>query len=227
MSQYEVAAIQAKGVQVVMKHFALNDCEQDRIGLGVWLNEQTARELYLKAFQAPIEEGNGNGVMVAYTRWGCTWSGGNYGLITGILREEWGCDGMIITDNVLTNYVNGVDGVMAGVSIYDAMLPYVTDQLPDYEDDAVVVTAMREASHHDLYAIANSVGMNGVGADTTIKLTQPTVIFITEIITCAAAFFALLFAVLWIIGVRKFRKTEEYAAYKAYLAERKAAKAKS
>ncbi|MCD8367617.1 MAG: glycoside hydrolase family 3 C-terminal domain-containing protein [Clostridiales bacterium] len=227
MSQYEVAAIQAKGVQVVMKHFALNDCEQDRIGLGVWLNEQTARELYLKAFQAPIEEGNGNGVMVAYTRWGCTWSGGNYGLITGILREEWGCDGMIITDNVLTNYVNGVDGVMAGVSIYDAMLPYVTDQLPDYEDDAVVVTAMREASHRDLYAIANSVGMNGVGADTTIKLTQPTVIFIAEIITCAAAFFALLFAVLWIIGVRKFRKTEEYAAYKAYLAERKAAKAKS
>ncbi|MCD8341921.1 MAG: glycoside hydrolase family 3 C-terminal domain-containing protein [Clostridiales bacterium] len=227
MSQYEVAAIQAKGVQVVMKHFALNDCEQDRIGLGVWLNEQTARELYLKAFQAPIEEGNGNGVMVAYTRWGCTWSGGNYGLITGILREEWGCDGMIITDNVLTNYVNGVDGVMAGVSIYDAMLPYVTNQLPDYEDDAVVVTAMREASHHDLYAIANSVGMNGVGADTTIKLTQPTVIFIAEIITCAAAFFALLFAVLWIIGVRKFRKTEEYAAYKAYLAERKAAKAKS
>ncbi len=226
MCQYEVAAIQAKGVHVVMKHFALNDCEQDRIGLGVWLNEQTARELYLKAFQAPIEEGNGNGVMVAYTRWGCTWSGGNYGLITGILREEWGCDGMIITDNVLTTYVNGVDGVLAGVSIYDAMLPYVTDQLPDYEDDAVVVTAMREASHHDLYAIANSVGMNGVGADTTIKLTQPTVIFITEIITCAAAFFALLFAVLWILGVRKFRKTEEYAAYKAYLAERKTAKAK-
>ncbi|MCD8086526.1 MAG: glycoside hydrolase family 3 C-terminal domain-containing protein [Clostridiales bacterium] len=226
MCQYEVAAIQAKGVHVVMKHFALNDCEQDRIGLGVWLNEQTARELYLKAFQAPIEEGNGNGVMVAYTRWGCTWSGGNYGLITGIVRSEWGCDGMIITDNVLTTYVNGVDGVLAGVSIYDAMMPYVTDQLPDYEDDAVVVTAMREASHHDLYAIANSVGMNGVGADTTVTLTQPTVIFITEIITCAAAFFALLFAVLWILGVRKFRKTEEYAAYKAYLAERKAAKAK-
>lgn len=225
MCQYEVAAIQAKGVHVVMKHFALNDCEQDRIGLGVWLNEQTARELYLKAFQAPIEEGNGNGVMVAYTRWGCTWSGGNYGLITGIVRGEWGCDGMIITDNVLTNYVNGVDGVLAGVSIYDAMLPYVTDQLPDYEDDAVIVTAMREASHHDLYAIANSVGMNGVGADTTVKLTQPTVTFITEIITCAAAFFALLFAVLWFLGVRKFRKTEEYAAYKAYLAERKAAKA--
>ena len=44
MSAYEVKAIQDKGVHVVMKHFALNDCEQDRIGLGVWLNEQAARE---------------------------------------------------------------------------------------------------------------------------------------------------------------------------------------
>ena len=52
MSAYEVKAIQDKGVHVVMKHFALNDCEQDRIGLGVWLNEQAAREVYLKAFQA-------------------------------------------------------------------------------------------------------------------------------------------------------------------------------
>lgn len=49
MSAYEVKAIQDKGVHVVMKHFALNDCEQDRIGLGVWLNEQAAREVYLKA----------------------------------------------------------------------------------------------------------------------------------------------------------------------------------
>lgn len=71
--------------------------------------------------------------MIAYTRWGCTWSGGSKPLVTGILREEWGCDGLIITDNVLTTYVNGVDGVLAGVSTFDAMLPYVTKQLPDYK----------------------------------------------------------------------------------------------
>ena len=51
MSAYEVAAIEEKGVGVVMKHFALNDSEQDRIGLGVWVNEQAAREIYLKAFR--------------------------------------------------------------------------------------------------------------------------------------------------------------------------------
>ena len=76
---------------------------------------------------------------------------------------------MVITDNVLTQYVNGPDGVLAGVSIYDAMMSFVTDTLPKYKNDPVIVTAMREACHHNLYAIANSCGMNGVGADTTIK----------------------------------------------------------
>uniref|UniRef100_UPI003FED42A0 glycoside hydrolase family 3 C-terminal domain-containing protein n=1 Tax=Gemmiger formicilis TaxID=745368 RepID=UPI003FED42A0 len=224
MSAYEVKAIQDKGVHVVMKHFALNDCEQDRIGLGVWLNEQAAREVYLKAFQAPVEVGNANGVMIAYTRWGAVWSGGNYGLVTGILRNEWGCDGMVITDNVLTQYVNGPDGVLAGVSIYDAMMSFVTDTLPKYKNDPVIVTAMREACHHNLYAIANSCGMNGVGADTTIKVTRPTVVTMSIIIACASTFFCLLGIVMWIIGGIKFRKTEEYKAYKDFKKSLKAAK---
>lgn len=224
ISAYEVKAIQDKGVHVVMKHFALNDCEQDRIGLGVWLNEQAAREVYLKAFQAPVEVGNANGVMIAYTRWGAVWSGGNYGLVTGILRNEWGCDGMVITDNVLTQYVNGPDGVLAGVSIYDAMMSFVTDTLPKYKNDPVIVTAMREACHHNLYAIANSCGMNGVGADTTIKVTRPTVVTMSIIIACAFTFFCLLGIVMWIIGGIKFRKTEEYKAYKDFKKSLKASK---
>ena len=216
MSAYEVAGIQSKGVHVVMKYFALNDSEQDRIGLGVWLNEQAAREIYLKAFQAPIEEGNGNGVMTAYTRWGCIWSGGNKGLMTGILREEWGCQGMNITDNVLTSYVNGVDGLMAGVSIFDAMLPLVTNQLPQYENDAVIVNAMREACHHNLYAIANSCGMNGVGANTTVKPTQPLVLTILLIIVCAFTTLLLVSIVLWILRARRFRACPEFTAYREF-----------
>lgn len=219
MSAYEVAAIQDKGVHVVMKHFALNDSEQDRIGLGVWLSEQAAREIYLKAFQAPVEEGNGNGVMIAYTRWGCIWSGANKGLVTGILREEWGQGGMNITDNVLTTYVNGVDGILAGVSIYDAMMPYVTNLLPKYKNDPVIVAAMRESCHRNLYAIANSAGMNGVGADTTIKMTQPKIITIVKIL---AMIFSILFVVslvLWILKKRNFKKSEEYTSYMSYKAE--------
>lgn len=221
----EVQGIQDKGVDVVMKHFALNDCEQDRLGQAAWIGEQAAREIYLKAFQKPLEECGGNGVMTAYTRWGTIWSGGHKGLMTGIMRGEWGNQGMSITDNVLVTYVNGVDGVMAGgVTTYDAMLWYVTSQLPEYENDAVVVSAMREAAHHNLYALANSSGMNGVGANTTIKVIQPMVITIVQIIACGCCFFALLGIVLWIIGSRKLRKTDEYKAWKALKKAKKAQK---
>ena len=216
MSAYEVAAIQEKGVHVVMKHFALNDSEQDRIGLGVWLNEQAAREIYLKAFQAPIEDGNGNGVMVAYTRWGCTWSGANRGLMTDILKKEWGCEGMNITDNVLTTYVNGVDGLMAGVTIYDAMLPYVVRQLPEYKDDPVIVTAMREACHHNLYAVANSCGMNGVGEDTTIRLVELKVITAVKLLAVLTGVLFLAFVAIFIFKKLKFMQTEDYARYKEF-----------
>lgn len=224
ISQYEVAAIQAKGVDVVMKHFALNDCEQDRIGLGVWLGEQAAREIYLKAFQAPFEYGDANGVMMAYTRWGTQWSGGNKNLVTGIMRGEWGSNGKSITDNVLTTYVNGVDGVLAGTSYFDAMMPYVTQLLPKYEDDAVVVTAMREACHHNLYALVNSCGINGLGNNTIVKITQPVVITQTMIIACAATFFFFVFVIIFVIKKRKFKQSEEYTSFMEYKAAYKSGK---
>ena len=221
----EVQGIQDKGVDVVMKHFALNDCEQDRIGQAAWVNEQAAREVYLKAFQKPLEESDGNGIMTAYTRWGTRWSGSHYGLMTGILRGEWGNMNMSITDNVLTTYTNGVDAIMAGgVTTFDAMMPYITNQLPAYENDPVVVNAMREACHHNLYALVNSSGMNGVGPNTVVKEAQLAVVTTTMILACAASFFALVGIVLWIFGSKKFKKTPEYAAYKSFLQEQKAAK---
>ncbi len=221
----EVSAIESKGVHVVIKHFALNDSEQDRIGLGAWLTEQAAREIYLKAFQGALEssQGGGNGVMMAYTRWGTQWSGGNAGLIKGIMNGEWGCNGLQITDNVLTTYVNGVDGVMGGTTTFDSMLAfYITDQLPKYENDPVVVSAMREACHHNLYAIAHSCGMNGVGPDTVIKETEP---MVQTVARAGTIFFWALFVVstvLWVIKSRKFKKSE---IYKSYWESKRAAKA--
>ncbi len=227
IGRYEVKGIEEKGVYVMMKHFALNDSEQDRIGLGAWLNEQAAREIYLRAFQGALEDsqGSGNGVMMAYTRWGVQWSGANEGLIKGIMNGEWGCNGMQITDNVLSSMVNGIDGVMGGTTTYDSMLAFmITGKggLAGYEDDPVAVTAMREACHHNLYAIANSQAMNGIGPDTTIKVVEPGIIG-----TCRIAMIVLwaIFAVslvLWIIKVKKFKKTESYTNYKEF---RKALKA--
>ena len=199
--------------------FALNDSEQDRIGLGVWLNEQAAREIYLRAFQGALEDsqGSGNGVMMAYTRWGARWSGSNAGLIKGIMNGEWNCNGLQITDNVLNSMVNGIDGVINGTTTFDSMLAFMitgNGGLAQYSKDPVAVTAMREACHHNLYAIANSQAMNGIGPNTTIKETEPIVIGICRIMTIV---FWTLFAVslvFWILKVRAFKKTEDYILYK-------------
>ena len=217
MAHYEVKGIEEKGVFVVYKHFALNDCEQDRIGLGVWLNEQAAREIYLRAFQGGLEDSQagGNGVMMAYTRWGVQWSGANAGLVKGILNEEWGCNGLQITDNVLNTMVNAVDGVMGGTTTFDSMMAFmVTDNgLAKFENDPIVVNAMREASHHNLYAIVNSQAMNGMGPDTTVKALVPGII--TTLGIMAVIFWAI-FAVslvLWLTKRSKFLKTEEAVRY--------------
>ena len=209
----EIRGIQDKGVDVVIKHFALNESEQERIGQAVWLREQAAREIYLKAFQRPFEQGSANGVMTAYTRWGTRWSGGYEPLMSGILRGEWGSRGMSITDNVLTPYTNGVDGILAGVSTFDAMLPYVTRQLPQYRDDPVVVTAMRQAMHHNLYALADSAAMNGVGEGTTIRLHELAVLKVLRVVGVLALIAFAAFLALWIVGRARWRATEEYRAY--------------
>ena len=134
------------------------------------------------------------------------------------MNEEWACNGLQITDNVLNSMVNAVDGVMGGTTTFDSMLAFmVTDNgLAKYEDDPVVVSAMREAAHHNLYAIANSQAMNGIGPDTTIKAIEPSIIP-----TCrtAAIVFWVVFAVslvLWLTKRSKFLKTEEAVSYKEY-----------
>ena len=244
IGRYEVSGIEKNGVYVVYKHFALNDCEQDRIGLGVWLSEQAAREIYLRAFQGGLESSQGvvkndkgefvsankggNGVMMAYTRWGTQWSGANKNLVKGIMNGEWQCNGLQITDNVLNAMVNGIDGVMGGTTTYDSMLAFMitgADGLAGYENDPVAVAAMREACHHNLYAIANSQAMNGIGPNTTIKAVVPGIIPMTRNI---AIVLWVVFAVslgLWIFNRAKFSKTEVCVNYKQLAKEMKAGKA--
>ena len=205
MGGIEVKGIRSKGVDVVMKHFALNDTEQDRLGQAAWLTEQAAREIYLKAFQKALEENDGfGGIMTAYTRWGTTWSGMHTGLMTGILRGEWGNKAMAITDNILVTYTDAVDAILAGgVSCFDAMLPYATNSLKAAKADPVAVNAMVRAMHYNLYTIINSAAMNGVGPETTVKAVTPALFTTMAVATVA-------FGVLGIAGLILTRKKYFY-----------------
>ncbi len=194
ISAAEIKGIESKGVGVLMKHFVLNDFETNRLGVNVWANEQSIREIYLKAFQAPVEDAGANGVMTAYNRLGTSWAGGNYNLVTNVLRNEWGCEGKVITDNCGSgelSYMNAADGVLSGGSIFDAMMSR-EDHFEQYRDDAVVVNAMREAAHRNLYATANSLAMNGIGLDTEVEArTLPALTFVKVLTAVFVALFAL------------------------------------
>ena len=211
MGGIEVKGIREMGVDVVMKHFALNDCEQDRLGQAAWLTEQVAREIYLKAFQKALEENEGlGGVMTAYTRWGTTWSGMHQGLMTGILRGEWGNNAMCITDNILVTYCNGADAILGGgVTCFDAMMPYAVNALKEEKDDPVVVNAMVEAMHHNLYTIINSAAMNGVGENTTVKAVTPGIINTVTYVTIVLFVLAVLFIIIK-RAMKKRRKAQRY-----------------
>ena len=160
----ETKGIQSKGVYVYMKHFALNDQETARDGISVWTNEQAAREIYLQAFEYPVEEVGAYCVMTSFNRLGCVWAGGDKGLISGILRGEWGMPGFVLTDfSNNNNYMDVLNGLMAGGDGWDCNDGSKwTQKLLEYKDDPQVVTAMREATKHILYTVANSNAMNGV-----------------------------------------------------------------
>ncbi len=166
----EVAGIQTKGVYVVMKHFAFNDQENGRDGICVWTNEQAAREIYLQAFEYPIEDAGAWCVMTGFNRIGAEWTGGNYNLLTNILRGEWGMKGYVLTDFSNNNlYMDVIQGLLTGGDAWlcnDASR--WSEKLKGYENDPQVVAAMRNATKNILYTVANSNAMNGLSLNTTV-----------------------------------------------------------
>jgi len=109
--------------------------------------------------------------------------------------------------------VTGADGVMAGTTTYDAMLWYINSEMPDYKDDVVMVNAMREACHHNLYALVNSAAMNGIGPDTIIDAHELPILVTAWIITGVLWALFIFLLVMWIRGKRKWKATEGYQNY--------------
>lgn len=185
----ETEAIQSKGVYVYNKHFALNDQEEQRQGIGTWCNEQAMREIYLRAFELPIVYADAKCVMTAFNRVGATWAGASYELQTSWLRGEAGMTGFGVTDMYDASYMSKPHEVLAGNDIPDnypgtsgtavskdgANLGY---EFADYapgasKENAQIGRALRESSHRILYTVANSRGMDGIAAGTRIVQVTP------------------------------------------------------
>ena len=246
----EVYGAASKGMYTYIKHFAFNDQENHRgdrdgqFSVATWFNEQSARELYLVPFEMCMKAGDvtlnyvekqedgsyanaskqiraSQGVMTSFNRAGATWVGGDYGLITGILRNEWAFDGIVMTDNANTGvFMDGYQMTEAGADVKLTSLPASARYDFDKNDPATYYYA-RQAMHRVLYTIANSKSMNGAMPGSHIKDGLRT----TEKIRLAIN---VIFGLLILLEVyrifRLFKPTQKKLAKMQAKAEKKAAR---
>lgn len=170
MCSSESKGLVNRGIMLFTKHYALNDQEWNRCGGTVWANEQSIREIYLKAYEASIVEGNCNGLMTTLSRIGCTWGGAHRGMLTEVLRKEWGFVGVVITDAAVGPHMyEAVAKAKAIIAGNDLWLAGGSKTAWDgYKTNAVVCQALRESAHRILYTRLNSAAMNGVSTTAQI-----------------------------------------------------------
>ncbi|MBR6788232.1 MAG: glycoside hydrolase family 3 protein [Clostridia bacterium] len=191
MAQACIEGAAEKGVYAYFKHFSLNDTEVKRVDNNcIWANEQAIREIYLRPFEialkratvrdkyisdnqgtvAYVERKAGTAVMSSFNRIGTTWAGGHYGLMTEVLRGEWGFDGVAISDFNLYPYMNADQGMRAGTDMQLSFAGYCN--FSDTESPTAM-HAIRRAIHRMSYAVANSNKMQGAAPGSTFKYHLP------------------------------------------------------
>ena len=104
-----MAAAVTKGIQqedgyyVTIKHYAANNQENNRNFVSSNMSERALREIYLRGFEIAVRDGKAKGVMTSYNKINGQWAPNSYDLCTKILRNEWGFDGVVMTDWMSTS----------------------------------------------------------------------------------------------------------------------------
>lgn len=184
----EIQGAASRGCYAYVKHFALNDQESYRIQhVMTWATEQTMRECYLRQFEIAVKRPSVDmkyisddqgtmstkkmpgctGVMSSFNYVGTEWAGGRKSLLTGLLRDEWGFRGAVITDFNLYGYMEKNPSLLAGNDLqltYSAMTGSIANA-----DKADIVAAMRTAMHNVCYTVVNSNAMNGLAPGSSVK----------------------------------------------------------
>jgi len=165
-----------KGIINGPKHMGFNDQEHNRGGVSAYMTEQKFRETDLRGFQGGLSDADGLGVMIAFNRIGATNAAHHVGMLTTILRDEWGYTGLISTDMMNNKYYfNAESMVMSGITQVadfaqsdnhinqgengvDKTWAYLS--VDAVKNDSALVEKARENLKYQLYTFANSAVLN-------------------------------------------------------------------
>ncbi|MFP3154915.1 glycoside hydrolase family 3 C-terminal domain-containing protein [Lachnospiraceae bacterium ZAX-1] len=157
MAAKAVLGAEKEGVFAFIKHFALNDQEDNRNSmLCTWSEEQPIREIYLKPFEMAVKEGGAKAAMSSFNFIGTTYAGANPQLLNIVLRDEWGFRGFVLTDYFgVYGYQNADQEVRNGNDIM--LVPYETEtnHVKD-QKSATSIKAMRQSTKNIIYTVVNS-----------------------------------------------------------------------
>jgi len=155
----QVRGLNNTGKYCYLKHLALYETEHLRDSMYTWCTEQALREIYLVPFEKAIQDGGCVGIMSSYNRIGDSWTGGSEALITGIIRNEMGFNGSIVTDyvdNWSKDYMSIEDAVRAGADINLGG----KNLYSGFDDTARIEAQAKEVCHHVLYMFLSPLHAN-------------------------------------------------------------------
>lgn len=115
MACAHIRGVQSRGVGASLKHFAVNNQETRRMNIDAIVDECTLREIYLRAFETAVKDASPRTVMCSYNKVNGEYCSENAYLLTGILRNEWGYNGCVVSDWGAVN--DRVKGLVAGLDI--------------------------------------------------------------------------------------------------------------